>query len=928
MNNINITFTDIWVLWLVIPALALIIIPLFFINKKRRCKAKYISSILMRSLAAVLILTMLAGFTVTSQSDLTSVVILLDLSDSAEAVRPDMKNFINSFTASLEGDTQIALVGFAYNTVTEVGMNYLSESTTEEGYYRIMKRPFPTSSATNIQEALTYAAELLPEKTNKRIVLLSDGMETDGDALLTAKDLAADGIRVDVVEFSSYNAALSEVQVTQVEVKDHAYVGDPVKVSVTMMANTEADVTVSLSDDGVDVEGAVVETTLTPGSHTVELDLVAGNAGVHTLKATVTTDSDTVTVNNSMYSFIKVSGNPQILIVDGEGRANEELGEETLLYDENTSDEERNNWQQAHELVKLLDAVDYDCTVISPDDFPRNLSDLRVYDEIILMNVDTAELPSKTEEKLKEYVSRLGRGLFTTGGERTYIYGSMEGSLYEEMLPINMKVDEDELPSTALALVIDNSSSMDGSRRNYAKKGAIASVNALNKKDFTTVITFAMDADVVVPLTSTYDTTEIVETIADIRGDHQTHLYPALQAAYDELKKADTEVRRVMVLSDGEPSPDDNRGYQTIVRRMKNEGITVSTIYLGRRGGGGQSLMENLASIGGGNFYLVESAEDLANVMLQETLSVDYINNITFTPTASGYSQVLTGVTAYPELDGYISSSSKEHATVVLSHKDDEADIDRPIYAEWQYGLGRTASFTSDLSGAWSSKWLADENGVTFVRNVVSSLLPADGESTAMKVEIESFTKSTDITVTLTNLEETDENGKTVLERVQEGEITLEAFVSSPGSAQNETLELTSSGIGEFSGNAKTTKEGVYLLDIYQYDLSTGSADPVAHTEQAFCLSYSKEYDVFAEPTQLMKDIAMMTGGTPAATVDDLLNIPTVPMEDVLNTFTPMAAVATLLLLADIIVRKLKWKDLVYLFRAIAGKFKRKTADS
>ncbi len=926
MNNINITFAEQWVLWLIIPAIALTVIPLFFIHKKRRTKAKYISSVIMRSLAVTLILTMLAGFTVTKQSDLTSMVILVDLSDSAETARPDIKNFVNSFTASLDGRTQIAMVGFAYNTVTEVNMGYLEEMTTEQGYYRIMKHPFPSASATNIQQALEYAAGILPDGTNKRIVLLSDGQETDGHAEITAKDLAADGIRVDVVEFGSYDPSLSEVQVTGVDVKNHAYVGDPVTVSVTMVSSTDADVTVSLSDDGVDVEGASVDATLKPGSNTVEIKLTAGNAGVHSLKATVTAASDTVAVNNSMYNYVKVSGDPQILIVDGEGRKDENIGEETMVYDENTSDEERNNWQQAHEMVKLLDAVDYQCTVVHSEDFPRNLSDLRVYDEIIFMNVDTAELPSKTEEKLKEYVSRLGRGLFTTGGERTYIYGSMEGSVYEDMLPINMKVDEDELPSTALALVIDNSGSMDGNRRNYAKKGAIASVNALNKKDFATVITFAMDAEVVVPLTSTYDTTEIVETIADIRGSHQTHLYPALQAAHEELKKAETEVRRVMILSDGEPSPDDNRGYSTIVRRMRNEGITVSTIYLGHRGGGGQSLMENLAQLGGGNFYLVESAEDLANVMLQETLSVDYINNVTFTPTASGYSQVLTGVTAYPQLDGYISSSSKEHSTVVLSHKDDEAKIDRPIYAEWQYGLGRTASFTSDLSGAWSSKWLADQNGVTFVRNVVSSLLPADGENTAMKVEIEPFSRSTDITVGLTDLEETDEEGRTVLERIEKGEITLEAFISSPGTGKNETLPLTSTGIGEFTGTAKTTAEGVYLLDIYRYDTSTDSTDPVAHTEQAFCLSYSKEYDVFAEPTEVLKNVAMLTGGAAASTVDDLLNIPTVPMEDILNTFTPMAIVAALLLLADITVRKLKWKDVQYLFRSIASKFQKKQA--
>jgi len=436
-----------------------------------------------------------------------------------------------------------------------------------------------------------------------------------------------------------------------------------------------------------------------------------------------------------------------------------------------------------------------------------------------------------------------------------------------------------------------------------------------------------MDADVVVPMTSTEDTTDIVEAIGNIGGSHQTHLYPALEAAYEQIKDCDAEQKRVLILSDGEPSSDDRDGYATVIKRLRNLGVTVSTIYLGNRGGGGQALMERLASLGGGKFYLVESASDLPNIMLNETLSVDYVNNITFTPTVKSYSQVMTGVTAVPVLDGYISSSAKEHASVVLSHKDDEEGLDRPIYAEWQYGLGRTASFTSDLSGKWSSKWLADENGILFLRNVVSSLLPADNENSSLVTEITQFSRSAEVSIAFSDTNEQNDSGKTVLDRIRDGEISVEAFVTSPGtSSKQEPLELTSEVIGAWEGSVKLAKEGVYLLDIYEYDLSTGSADPVAHTERAFCVSYSSEYNVFAEPTDLMSEIAMLTGGVVASTVDDIAAVPSVPMEDIIDVFTPIAVAVAVLLLADIIIRKLKIKDLKYLWHSIADKFRKKKA--
>lgn len=884
MSNINITFTEIWVLWFIIPALILTVIPLFFIKKKRRRSLKYISSTIMRCIALILVLTMLSGFTVTSQSDLTSVVIVVDLSDSTQTVRSEMREYVNGFVEKLDKKTQVAMVGFGFNTVVEVPMDFLENADPEKEFYHIKRVPFPSATATNIADAMQFASELLVEDTNKRIVLLSDGLETDGYADVKARELANKGVRVDVVDLDSYDPSLNEVQISDVKVLENAYTGDPLTFEAVIESNVDASVTLNLYD-GEDIV-AETKAEIVSGENKVNIETTAGIAGVHSFKIEAVVEADTVAVNNSMYCFVKIAGTPNVLIVDGVSEK---------------KDIEEGDYKEAHEVVKLLEAVDYTCTVVAPKDFPKNMSQLRNYDEIVLMNVDMDDMPKDSAELIKEYVSRLGRGLFTTGGDNTYIYGSMEKTVMEEMLPINMRLDQDELPSTAMVILIDNSSSMSGQRFTMAKKGAIKSINSLADKDFVSVITFAENAEKVFGLTSMYEHTSIIESVADIKLSHGTKLRHALELAHEELKNFEgVDQKQVLILSDGEPS---DSGHQAIVREMKKDGISTSTVVVSGTFGSNERLMNELANLGGGKCYVVRDVDDLPNIMLDATLAGkgDYVNNVTFTPETKSFSQALLGVTPVPQLDGYISASVKDHATTVLEFTDTKTGNSRPIYAEWQYGLGRVASFTSDLSGRWSSKWLSTEAGVTFVRNVTSAILPADNEKSSLITDINLFSRSAEISVKTEDLY---------------GEKVLEGTLYSPGKFSTEIpLELTMTSPGVYTANTKIDKEGVYTLMMWQFDPKAEDPTiPVDSTEQAFCVSYSSEYDVFAEKTDLLSQVAMLSGGISAKNPDELANVPAVPMEDVLDTFTPMAIAAAILMLLDILVRKLKLKDLKHLF--------------
>ena len=55
-----------------------------------------------------------------------------------------------------------------------------------------------------------------------------------------------------------------------------------------------------------------------------------------------------------------------------------------------------------------------------------------------------------------------------------------------------------------------------------------------------------------------------------------------------------------------------------------------------------------------------------------------------------------------PPLLGYVSTLEKDTADILL-----QADDEKPLLARWQYGLGKTVAFTSDVKDRWAADWLS-----------------------------------------------------------------------------------------------------------------------------------------------------------------------------------------------------------------------------
>ena len=76
--------------------------------------------------------------------------------------------------------------------------------------------------------------------------------------------------------------------------------------------------------------------------------------------------------------------------------------------------------------------------------------------------------------------------------------------------------------------------------------------------------------------------------------------------------------------------------------------------------------------------------------------------------------------------------------------------------------------------------------------------------------------------------------------------------------------------------------------------------------------SYSGEYDAFAEGgREFLLSLCSPSDGILSQNPEELASAPAEPIGIVYDPLIPLAVIASVLLLADIAIRKLRWKDVV-----------------
>src|SRR2546423_1358903 len=132
---------------------------------------------------------------------------------------------------------------------------------------------------------------------------------------------------------------------------------------------------------------------------------------------------------------------------------------------------------------------------------PTTLAGFQDYDLVIFDNVPASAMTTAQMKMLQSYVRDLGGGFVMIGGDQSFGPGGYYQTPVEESLPVSLDVRQKKhFPALAIALVIDKSGSMIGSKIGMAQEAASATVDFLSERDSVGVIAFDSEAYSVVNL--------------------------------------------------------------------------------------------------------------------------------------------------------------------------------------------------------------------------------------------------------------------------------------------------------------------------------------------------------------------------------------------------------------------------------------------
>lgn len=632
--------------------------------------AQRVTSVALRIGFVALLALGLARLARTATTQKVCTVYVVDVSDSVpDAALDDARAEVQKALDARPKDDLVRLVTFAKRPHVVPIPDDAKEAPA------IQRHGPGLGGATDIASALQLAYGLFPEGYIRRAVILSDGVQTDGDLLAEANRAHGYGVKLFAIPYK--RPVPGEVAVRDLRVPDHVHEGETFDVHAQVFSSIPQKVKLVLKQgDTINGLDGSREVDLTPGDNDVSFKSKAAIPGEVTYSIEATgAAQDRFVENNRATAALAVVGKPVVLYVDG-------------------------NPARASYLASALAAQELN--VDTSDPLPTSLREAERYDFIILSDMPAERVSMTQQETIEQYVRDLGGGFLFAGGENGYGLGGWYHTTIERVLPVRMDAEKrkDE-PEVAMALVIDRSGSMSGLPLEMAKQAAKATADTLAGDDLLEVIVFDSQPTRIVHMTPAKHRARIQSDISRIQAGGGTEIFPALDAAYQALSTTRAKKKHVILLTDGQAP---QQGIRDLVQAMAAENMTVTTVGLGA--GVDENLLRMIADTGGGRFYKVADPQSLPRVFTRETEMVSRSAAVEeyFQPRVVAPADFLRGidVAAAPFLHGYVATKLKPPPAQEIL----ESELGEPILARWHAGLGWALAWTSDVKNLWAVEWL------------------------------------------------------------------------------------------------------------------------------------------------------------------------------------------------------------------------------
>jgi len=645
-----------------------------------------ILAVLLRITFIALIALGLARLARTAETSKVATVFVLDVSDSVE--NESIEEARNKVQAAIDArgkDDTVRLVAFAKRPrlvdLGEDGDKPVVPSAEElrSGTLAALKdlgveKP---GAGSDVQAAMQLAYGVFPPGYLKRLVLLTDGVETNGDLLAEANRARGFGVKVFAEPYR--RPPPGEVALRSLHAPEKVDIGQPFDVVASIYSSRRAKARARLYQgetlNGLD---GVRDLDLQPGENEIKFKSVVRVGGEVTYALKLDDiKPDKFPENNQYAVTLDVPGRPAVLYVEGQPA-------------------------RATYLSGALTAQQFDVDVRAPSAFPASIKELERYDFVIVSDVPREHLSEGAQNLIEKYVRDLGGGFLFAGGEAGYGLGGWAHTTMERILPVRMDAQrKKEMPSVAMALVIDRSGSMTGLPIEMAKAACKATVSTLEGDDLIEIIAFDSTPVRYVKFQPARYRSRIQNEIARIQPGGGTEIFPSLDMAYQDISVVQARKKHVILLTDGRAP---TQGLKDLVQAMIAESITLTTVGLGD--GADHELLRMLADTGAGRYHAVPDPNSLPKIFTRETEMIARQAAVEewFPVQVVTHADFLKGISiqSSPLLHGYVATQMKEPpAQLILA-----SDRGEPILARMRLGLGSTLAWTSDVKNLWAVDWI------------------------------------------------------------------------------------------------------------------------------------------------------------------------------------------------------------------------------
>ena len=625
--------------------------------------------------AFVAILVALAQPRITVYGSKVGVALLLDTSASVSADDLASESRFASQVERQRGGNSARVMPFGRNTRTPA-----REERTGAGW-QLRYTAGAAGRGTNLETAIREAAASLPSGMLPRIVLASDGNENQGSVARAIWQAQQLHIPIDTLPLAG--RPKPGLRLESVAMPGEVFSGERFPVEITVESPRAVAATVQLTAEGKPL--GVNPIQLAAGTNHVRLHANVNSTGAIELAGKVAAD----VLGEARFEAAVTLRRPRVLLVSDDPPASEQ------------------------HLIRTLEANQFEVQRVG-NGIPAKFDGLQL---VIINNWNMQSIPDGRKAALEDFVKRGGGLVWIAGEQNVYVEKNGEEDALERTLPAKLAPPRSP-DGTTVVLIIDKSSSMEGRKIDLARLASIGVVENLRPIDSVGVLIFDNTYEWAVPIRKADDRATIKRLISGIQPDGGTQIAPALNEAYRRIVPETGIYKHIVLLTDGISEEGDS---MALAREARNNRITISTVGLGLDVN--RAYLERVATAAEGKSYFLNEPAGLEQLLLRDVEEHTGMTAVEkqLRPRVVKQAEILDGVgiDTAPPLRGYVRFQSRPTADTIL-----DADAKDPLLVRWQYGLGRSAVFTSDAKNRWAVNWVTWPGFDRLWANIFRDLLP------------------------------------------------------------------------------------------------------------------------------------------------------------------------------------------------------------